>query len=97
MKINPQILTTLTQTPASKSKAEDKALRQACGDFEALITNQMLTSMRASLPQDEDSFFAKSYGEKMFQSMLDEQVAKEMAKGQGMGLGEMLYQQIAKR
>ncbi len=81
---------------ANQGQKTDKALRQACADFESLITNQMLTAMRNSLPQEEDSLFAKSYGEEMFQSMLDEELSKEMATGRGTGLGEMLYKELAK-
>ena len=82
--------------PQAGTMKEDKELRRACADFEALITNQMLTTMRNSLPREDEGLFAKSYAETMFQSMLDEELAKEMSRGKGMGLGEMLYQNLLK-
>ena len=91
MKISNQAMMMKT---GQQGNQDNKALRQACADFEALLNNQMLTAMRDSLPQQEEGLFAKSYAEKMFQSMLDEEMAKEMAKGRGMGLGEMLYKQV---
>ncbi len=71
---------------------ENKRLDTACKDFEALLLNKIMTSMRESLP--EGGLFEKSYGEEIFQSMLDEQMTKEMAHGKGMGLAKLLYQDL---
>ena len=75
--------------------SEDKKLRQACADFEALLLNKLVSSMRESVPQD--GFFEKSFGEKMFQSMHDEELSQQMASGRGTGLGKLLYQKLTDR
>ena len=72
--------------------SENKKLRQACSDFEALLLNKLVSSMRESLP--EGGLFEKSFGEKMFQSMHDEELSRQMASGRGTGMGELLYQKI---
>ncbi len=71
---------------------ENKKLETACKDFEAILLNKIMSSMRESIP--EGGLFEKSYGEEIFQSMLDEQMTKEMAHGKGMGLAKLLYQEL---
>ena len=63
-------------------------------DFEAILLNKMLATMRESIP--EGGLFEKSYGEKIYQSMLDEEMTKEWAHGKGMGIGELLYKQLSR-
>lgn len=73
---------------------EKKELLNACKDFEAILLNKMLSTMRESIP--EGGLFEKSYGEKIYQSMLDEQMTNEWAHGKGMGIGELLYKQLSR-
>lgn len=72
---------------------DNKRLDTACKDFEAILLNKIMSSMRESIP--EGGLFEKSYGEKVFQSMLDEQMTKEMVHGKGMGLAKLLYQELS--
>ena len=73
-------------------RAENRKLRQACADFEALLLNKLVSAMRESVPQG--GLFEKSFGEKMFQSMHDEELSRQMAGGRGTGLGELLYRKL---
>lgn len=73
-------------------KTDEARLEKACKDFEAIILNKMLSSMRKTVP--EGGLFEKSYGEKIYQSMLDEELSKKIAHGKGMGLGQLLFQQL---
>lgn len=73
---------------------EKKKLLEACKDFEAILLNKLLSTMRESIP--EGGLFEKSYGEKIYQSMLDEEMTKEWAHGKGMGIGDLLYQQLSR-
>ncbi|MFH1215943.1 MAG: rod-binding protein [Pseudomonadota bacterium] len=72
---------------------ENKKLEEACRDFEAILLNKLLSTMRESIP--DDGLFEKSFGEKMYQSMLDEEMTKNMAHGKGIGIGELLYRQLS--
>ena len=81
-------------TPAT-DKADEARLEKACKDFEAIILNQMLSAMRKAVP--EGGLFEKSYGEKIYQSMMDEELSKNIAHGKGMGLGEMLFRQLTSK
>ena len=73
--------------------AEDKKLRTACRELEAVFINMMLSTMRSTVA--EGGLVEKSSGEKMMQSMLDREMAGNMAKAGGIGLGELLYRQMA--
>ena len=83
-----------TRNEAQLNQAiEDNRLKTACKDFEAILLNQIMSSMRESIP--EGGLFEKSYGEEIFQSMLDEQMTKDMAHGKGMGLAKLLYEDLS--
>ncbi len=83
----------LKQTGAAADKLKEKKLRKACHDFEALMLKQMLTTMRKSIPKD--GILQGGYSSDMYQSMHDDALAQEMAKGRGMGLGDSLYRQLS--
>ena len=50
--------------------------------------------MRESIP--EGGLFEKSFGDKMYQSMLDDEMTKQWAHGKGTGIADLLYQQLSK-
>lgn len=81
------------QSPA-KSKLEsqdEKQLLNACKEFEAIMLQQMMKSMRATVPKSETS---KSFGQEISQDMYDEKLTDEMAKSGGIGLAQVLFQQM---
>jgi flagellar protein FlgJ len=78
---------------ATAKPGEDKRLREVCRELEAVFLNMVLGKMRDTIP--ERALFPKSSGEKMMQSMLDIELTRAMAKGSGIGLGEMLYRQLS--
>ncbi|HFQ80795.1 MAG TPA: flagellar biosynthesis protein FlgJ [Desulfobacterales bacterium] len=84
----------LKQTGAAADKLKEKKLRKACHDFEALMLKQLLTTMRKSIPKD--GIFGGGYSSDMYQSMGDDALAQDMAKGRGMGLGDSLYRQLSR-
>lgn len=83
----------LKKAPIVADTAKEKKLRKACSDFEAIMLKQMLSAMRQSIPKD--GLTDGGYAGEIYQSMADEEMAKSMAKGKGMGLGEMLYRQVS--
>ncbi|MBU0675097.1 MAG: rod-binding protein [Proteobacteria bacterium] len=82
--------------PPKSGEAEevrDTKLRKACGDFEAMLLNQLMQTMRKSVP--EGGLFGDSFAGDLYQTMQDEAVARQLAEGQGAGLGEILYRQLS--
>ena len=70
-------------------------LRKACADFESLFLNYMLKSMRSSVP--EGGITGGSEEGRMFQFMFDEKLADQIASSGGLGLGEILLQQLGNK
>jgi flagellar protein FlgJ len=83
----------LDRLRASAARQDPQALREAAQQFEGLFTAMMLKSMReASL----GSGLGDSEETKTYQDMYDQQLALQMAHGKGLGLADMLMQQLTR-
>lgn len=81
------------QIKAAESEAEDVKLKKTCKDMEALFLNMMLGAMRKTVPENT---LHNSQGEKIMRSLLDQELANNMAGAGGIGIGAMLYKQLSK-
>jgi flagellar protein FlgJ len=94
-----KILSNIASTPGTKRtnvSERDIKLKKACADFEAILTYQLLKTMRQTIPRS--GFLKGSHGKDTYEMMLDQKIADELAKkGQGLGLQKMLYNQISKQ
>lgn len=79
------------------AKAQDpSALKEAAKQFESVFTQMLLKSMRdANRSFGEDSLFGSSQGD-FYQDMFDDQIAMQLSKGKGLGLADMLVQQLTR-
>ena len=77
---------------STETDRKDAKLRQACADFESIFIYFILKSARKSIP--ENGLLESSHESKIYKSMLDEQMAQSVAKGGGMGLGQLLYEEL---
>ena len=77
----------------STDTLKEKKLREACAGFEALMLKQILSLASQSVPKG--GLVDGGYGEEMFQSIHDDQMAQKMAGGKGLGFGDMLYRQLS--
>ena len=80
---------------AGKSRLDEQKLKKACGDFESIFIAKMLKTMRGSSPPS--GFFGKGSGQEMFQSLFDEEIGKNLAKGRGIGLGNMMFRNMTRK
>jgi len=92
--------TTRSQTGArcTVSSADGKAQRlaKACADFEAIFVEQLFKTMRASVPESE--LLDGGRAEEIYTAMLDQQIAQEMALGQGsLGLAHQMRCKLEER
>ncbi|MBF0428435.1 MAG: rod-binding protein [Magnetococcales bacterium] len=88
-------ITPIAQPIPAISTADQKRLNDATADFEAMFINQLLKSMRKTVPDSQQgNLFAKGHGEKMFEEMLDGEYSKNFSRGHsGLGLKEAIFKQ----
>lgn len=81
-----------TELRTAAGQNDPAALREVASQFEALFLQTMLKNMReASLG---DPIFGNNDQHEMYQEMMDQQLAVEMASGKGIGLADMLVRQL---
>jgi len=71
----------------------DKDMEKVARDFESVFVNKLFESMRKAIPK---SGLFDSSAMEMYQSMMDQEMAKNMSERKGMGLGEMVYKDLSK-
>lgn len=73
---------------------DDKKLREACRNLESVFLNIMFSSMRNTIQKSD--LIGDSFASGIYEDMLYEKYAEEASKGKGLGLGEMLYEQLSR-
>lgn len=71
---------------------ELRKLKQACEDFESLLTAYVFKSMRETIAQDASSDEGQTMG--LYEEMMDESVAGQLSRDPGLGLARVLYEQL---
>ncbi|MDY7001585.1 MAG: rod-binding protein [Thermodesulfobacteriota bacterium] len=69
----------------------EKRLRGACEGFESIFINKLWKQMRASVPKEG---YLHSKEEEIYLSMFDVEVSKKMSSAGGIGLGDLLFEQL---
>lgn len=82
----------LRKPSSDRGTGNREALEEACRDFESLFVNYMLKQMRETVPQN--GLFGGGQAERMYTSMMDAEVAKQISKQRGLGLAPIMYQQM---
>tara|TARA_Y100001936_G_scaffold120632_1_gene118056 strand:+ start:2972 stop:3385 length:414 start_codon:yes stop_codon:yes gene_type:complete len=70
----------------------EKSIEKVSRDFESIFLHKLLSSMRKTVPK---SGLLDSFATDMYRSMMDEEISREMSKNKGMGLGEMIYNDLS--
>ena len=89
-----QALAPRKQSEEEKASKNPETLRRACQDFEAVMLKAMLKSMRDTVPGD--GLVERSNGQEIFNDLMDQEVATQMARTEGVGIGKMLFKQLQK-
>ena len=71
---------------------EDQKLKESAEEFEAVFISLMLSQMRNSVMKSD--LFGKGQEEEVWNSMMDQELAKTWAKNDGVGLANLLFQQL---
>lgn len=94
--IGPQAYTDLAGLAELKrgSRTADAAtVREAARQFEAVFARMLLSSMRSASPGDP---LFDSHESGFYREMFDDQLAMELTRGRGLGLAEMLVEQLVR-
>jgi flagellar protein FlgJ len=78
----------------SGAPSQDKQLKKACQDFEAVFISKMWQQMRSTVPKEG---YLHSKDEEMYNSMFDKEFSEKMAQSGGIGLGNMMFDQLKKK
>jgi len=74
------------------SERNEKRLEEACAEFESLFIYLVMKQMRKTIVQSKLSSGGK--GEEIFTSMMDEELSKQISLRQGLGLRDVLIEQL---
>ncbi len=78
---------------AGAPKDKNAKLREACEGFEAVFIQKMWEQMQATVPQEG---YLHSKEEKHWQGMYNQELGKKMAASGGIGLADMMMEQLGK-
>ena len=81
------------QEKLSTHSAKDKELMEVAKKFEAILIHQMLKAMRQTVHKSD---LLNSFSLQQYESMMDEEIASEMAKNKGIGLADSLFYQLSR-
>lgn len=82
----------LARLKTEAGKQSTGARSEVAQQFEALFIQSMLKSMRAASPGDS---LTSNDQMKMYQDMMDKQMALDMSKGRGIGIADIIERQLA--
>lgn len=79
---------------AESKSTSQRALQEAAEQFEAIFLYQLMEQMRRTVP--EGDLLGDRRAERIFQSMLDQEMADNFAQTQSVGLAKMIYEQMSR-
>ncbi len=77
---------------APHGSASDPELAEACSQMESLFINHLFKEMRATIHRS--GFISGGRAEEIYTSMMDAEMAAKLANRGGIGLADMLLQQL---
>jgi len=78
-----------------KTSGGQESLKQVAQEFEALLLGQMLKAMRSASNVLSEGSYLQSNETKLYQEMLDQQLAVTLSRQKGLGLSEVLIRQLS--
>jgi peptidoglycan hydrolase FlgJ len=75
-------------------KENAEGLKKACSEFESVFIGMLLKEFRKSIPKD--GLIPKSFTMETYEEMLDNQMASDVSKSGGTGIGDILFSQLSR-
>jgi Rod binding domain-containing protein len=82
------------QRVPSATPAEQKRLKEVAAEFESLFVSQLLQTMRG--PGLKGGAIPAAPGREIYQGLMDQELGRAVAHGRGLGLADMLVQQLGR-
>jgi len=82
------------RNPLTKRPATEAQMQKTAQDFEAMVLSQMLKPMFEGVETEEP--FGGGQAEKMWQSVMIDEMAKEIARGPGVGIADSVQREMLK-
>ncbi len=79
---------------SANDEGDDLKLKETLAEFESVVINIMMESMRKTVPESEMFDNSNSSGRNIYYSMFDMEVSKLASKRGGFGLANLIYEQI---
>ncbi len=79
---------------AGDGKDSSQKLRQACEKFEAVFISKLWKEMKSTVKKEG---YLHSKQEDQYMSMFDREFAEKMSKSGGIGLADMIYDQLSEK
>jgi len=79
----------------AQNKKDQAKLYKACQELESVFLNQILQSMRNTIPKSD--FTGHSYATELWESLLFEEYAKEISKSNSTGLADIIFRQLSQK
>lgn len=73
---------------------KEKEMRKAAQDFEAVFISKIWQGMKSTVPKEG---YLHSKQEEQYMSMFDREFAEKMARAGGIGLADMIYDQLSEK
>ncbi|QJB57363.1 rod-binding protein [Pseudodesulfovibrio sp. zrk46] len=84
----------LKERLSGNSGDNEKELRKACQDFEAVFISKIWQGMKSTVPKEG---YLHSKQEEQYMSMFDREFAEKMSRAGGIGLADMIYDQLSQK
>ncbi len=81
-----------TMDAIKKAEPELAKLKKATDGFEAVFLKKLFSQMRSSVKETQ---FGQTFGKEIYNDMFDEALANAAAKSKTLGMGDLLYRQMA--
>lgn len=76
------------------SSSGDDELLDVCKEFEAYFTEQVFKALKSMVPENEDESSSTKSTLNTFEDMLYQEYAESATEGEGLGIAQMLYEQM---
>jgi len=76
----------------ARSERDEKRLKEACAEFESIFICLVMKQMRKTITQS--GLISGGKGEEIFTDMMDEELSKQASLRQGLGLRDVLIEQL---